>query len=452
MKSTLEKGDDLEISVFNLLEAEINADRFLAKKDWCRIYRKKGYYSRDRESNIIFDVSIEIFFPGADNYSILVLVECKNYSHKVPVDDVEEFFSKTQQVGAANTKAIMVASSAFQSGALNFSKSKKIGLARYFDPLVLKWDLYRSASAGYERSDIKESGEIINALTQEDYRSAIFDLFMQSPKRATNALWEFFEDLVVDENIDEHVFLEVKNLRGRQTCLVPFLQKSELEILADEALDSVGYEQGYFDLEHICARHPIAKGLCVERVSKLGVRSVNLPLGRIAFDPLKIELFIHSDTNVERDRFTFAHELAHLLLDHGKYMRREYCDESDYKKRVRKLDNESDILRMEYQANYFAACLLMPRDGFVSDFKWELNRLGLHDKGFGPLYVDFQECNVRSFLNITDRLAKFYRVSRSAVSIRLEGLGLLRDVRSAARKYAKQDDVEWWDRDTDDQY
>jgi hypothetical protein len=99
---TTEKGDSLEIRIRDLLQSEINADRFWAKKDNCKVHWKKGYESKDRGRKIIFDVSVEIFLPGAKEYSVLVLIECKNYSHPVQVDDLEEFFSKVQQVAAAN--------------------------------------------------------------------------------------------------------------------------------------------------------------------------------------------------------------------------------------------------------------------------------------------------------------------------------------------------------------
>lgn len=63
MNSTT-KGNYLEVKIFNLFQQQISQDKFFAKKEFCKIFRKKGYYSKDRESDIIFDVSIEIFLPG----------------------------------------------------------------------------------------------------------------------------------------------------------------------------------------------------------------------------------------------------------------------------------------------------------------------------------------------------------------------------------------------------
>ena len=137
-------GNVLEEAIYALFRAEIDAGRFWAKKSNCKLYLKKGYFSKSRNSDIVFDVSIEIFLPGATDYSALVLIECKNYTHSVPVDDAEEFFAKAQQVGAANSKAILASTAAFQSGAREFAKSMGMGLLRYFDNRNFKWELRRS--------------------------------------------------------------------------------------------------------------------------------------------------------------------------------------------------------------------------------------------------------------------------------------------------------------------
>ena len=131
--SSVDKGDKLEAQIYSLFDAEISNGRFFAKEENCEIYARKGYYSRDRKKKIVFDVSIEIRLPGHDDYSILILIECKNYNHPVPVDDVEEFHSKIQQVAGANGKGIVASTNSFQESVFNFCESKGIGLLRYYD-------------------------------------------------------------------------------------------------------------------------------------------------------------------------------------------------------------------------------------------------------------------------------------------------------------------------------
>jgi len=146
LRSTTEKGNALERHIRDLFQAEIDADRFWVKRQNCKVFLKKGYFSKDRGTEIIFDVSIEVYLPGAREYSSLVLIECKNYGHRVPVDDAEEFFAKVQQVAAANAKAVIASTASFQSGARQFAKSKGMGLIRYFSPENFKWELKRSPS------------------------------------------------------------------------------------------------------------------------------------------------------------------------------------------------------------------------------------------------------------------------------------------------------------------
>ena len=83
----------------------------------------------------------------------------------------------------------------------------------------------------------------------------------------------------------------------------------------------------------------------------------------------------------------------------------------------------------------------MPIESFVTDFAWELRRLNVTEKGQGPLYVDEQVCNISTYMGVTSRLMKFYGVSRHAVSIRLEGLGLMRDVRRTSKPTGQRDDI-----------
>jgi hypothetical protein len=75
----------------------------------------------------------------------------------VPVNDVEEFFAKVQQVAAAKAKAVMVTNNSFDRGTLEFARAKGIGLLRVFSRDQLKWVLHRSPSSLHmSRSDNRE--------------------------------------------------------------------------------------------------------------------------------------------------------------------------------------------------------------------------------------------------------------------------------------------------------
>lgn len=428
--NTTSKGDALELSVYGYFEDLIRAEQFICRSSCCKIFLKKGYYSRDRGSEIVFDVSIEIYLPGATDYSEVWLIECKNYSHPVPVNDVEEFYAKVQQVLPTGAKPVMVSNAAFQTGARNFAQAKKMGILRYLPPSDVKWELYRSPSASTPTGSGDTSEGIMRGLCSQEFRGAAFDLYMQSPAGLTNSLWDFAEGMLSASRFTASQLHSMRNPRDHQTHQVPFVEQAELEERAIGILQDIGYRGGPVPLDEICSREAEACGLKVITEASPVSSGDNTALGRISFSPLEIVVYQQPVPNTGRQRFTLAHELAHHLLSHGKYMAAESCDEGDFSLRRDGSELTPDIARMEYQANILASCLLMPRACFIGDFRRIAQWLHLPNRRFGELFLDSQPCNYQNYLAVTRELMERYGVSRAATTIRLESLGLLKDVRS----------------------
>ena len=184
--------------------------------------------------------------------------------------------------------------------------------------------------------------------------------------------------------------------------MVPFLEKPALEALAEETLQAIDYTIGPVSLEAICDREAQRTGLVVQReVPPPSAGANNPPLGCIQFDPLRIDIFENAKPHLGRDRFTLAHELGHHLLQHGEFMYREVCDEGDFGTRRQGLEDDSDIARLEFQANYLASSILLPRANFVGDFWKLIAALDIRDRGYGALFVDTQQCNLDNYHTIT---------------------------------------------------
>ena len=425
-------GNSLETRIYDILQAEIEADRFFVRKSCCKLFKGKGYYSKDRCSDIIFDLAIEIYIPGANSYSMLVLFESKNYNHPVPVDDAEEFFAKVQQVGAANVKAVIASTASFQRGTLAFAKSKGMGLMRIFDNSQFKWELYRSPSAGAKATDTDITSTVNEALCNSDFTSNTYDLYMSTSSQGMNSLWNFFEDLMRDSSLTPEQFRRIANPQSKFIRCVPFLSEDEIEQQSIQTLSAIGYVEGMVSLNAICQIEQKQHGLNISStVLPPNTDPKNLVLGSITFNPLHINIYLQQPENKGRERFTLAHELAHHLLKHGRYMLRETCNEDDLFVGQRGVADSTDFARLEFQANLFAAHLLMPRTNFTKDFWNIIQRLNIIDKGFGPLYVDNQPCNQRNYIAVTSSLMQRYGVSPSAVTIRLKELGVLQDARDS---------------------
>src|SRR5215212_9218775 len=95
--TNLNKGRSFEEKAFGLLKALVVSEQFGFLPDCAKIFLQKAYFSRDRGSDIVFDISIEVTLPGAPESSFLWLWECKDYTTAIPVNDVEEFYSKVLQ-------------------------------------------------------------------------------------------------------------------------------------------------------------------------------------------------------------------------------------------------------------------------------------------------------------------------------------------------------------------
>jgi len=64
--TTFKKGDDFEDRVFKIIKMILENDDFYVPNKKSRVFRKKGYYAKDRASNIIFDITIETFMDNSD--------------------------------------------------------------------------------------------------------------------------------------------------------------------------------------------------------------------------------------------------------------------------------------------------------------------------------------------------------------------------------------------------
>jgi hypothetical protein len=129
----MKKGYRLETQVKAAVEELIQSGTLGLTKRYCKVFLNKGYYSKDRNNEIIVDVSIELIPPKTSAPSLLWIWECKDYSRAVPVDDIEEFHAKLEQIAADKTKGTMITTGRYQESTIQYALSKGIGLTRLID-------------------------------------------------------------------------------------------------------------------------------------------------------------------------------------------------------------------------------------------------------------------------------------------------------------------------------
>ncbi len=172
-------GKKFEDKVYKIISDLVNSNEFLISHPNVKVCRNAQYYSKDRDGYIECEISVEKYIdnPYENNDlkpSIIVIIECKDYAGSVPVNDVEEFHAKLQQIGADNTKGIMITSNGcFQTGTLKYANSKGIALARILPDNQVKYFMsYMTISSIKDEFSSKDIAKnIIYALTDRNYIS-----------------------------------------------------------------------------------------------------------------------------------------------------------------------------------------------------------------------------------------------------------------------------------------
>ncbi len=135
-----------------------------------------------------------------------------------------------------------------------------------------------------------------------------------------------------------------------------------------------------------------------------------------------------SDQDV-RFPFTVAHELGHFYL-HGRIDPRalraaDVIRDSTRDLVTHRIDASNPRTLLEWQANKFAAAVLMPR-ATARDAVIDIQRERGIARNLGSIWLDRQAYNSVEYKLTMTHLATFYRVSRSVARFRLRELGILR--------------------------
>jgi Zn-dependent peptidase ImmA (M78 family) len=431
--STTTKGEDFEATVYGLLKEDIDSGALGLKPECCRLIKKAKYFSKDRDGDIIFDMAIEIFLSkdalqtDSTRPIFIVLIECKCYSGPIPVSDVEEFYSKIQQV--SGHKGFFVSNSSLQTGAFKFATSKHIGFARVFDNKSLSWQLNRPADAYRNISiDINEINLKL-LISDENYKSKFLRICFYVDDRYFHSIRDFVDYFICRDNVDlpcGYIQALKINSSGRAQLEVKYLHKLKIEELADFLRRTANYKNGEVDLEEVYSANYARDGF-VLNMDKTEPRGNTL--GRLSFKEKRIYIYPCNHANKEQERFTFAHEIGHIALGHASYMTEESSTDKEVTTSRLALDvnNVGAIGRMEWQANYFASCLLLPRSNVETLTRSIATKIGLRDRGFGLLYLDHQPENQTQCRRVIREIRNTFKASYSATKYRLQDIGLLTD-------------------------
>lgn len=185
---------------------------------------------------------------------------------------------------------------------------------------------------------------------------------------------------------------------------VPFLPEADIEAVADSLLSRYEAREGIIDAP------PVPIEFIAEDFLGFELRWDNLPYDTLAYVDPNASIICF---NLERsdyfdnigNEFTLAHEIGHPELGHFEEAQAQLALglQNEPKQFLHRDKQQSKYSSHEFQAEYFASCLLMPR-------KLILPAVAKHD--------------LTRWKSITE-LGKQFSVSRTAMVKRLEALGLV---------------------------
>ena len=404
------KGLMYENFAFNYFSALIEQRYFGFPPEQCTLTPQKPFYSKDREKNIFFDLVLEIFLPHQSDAFLIFVIECKNYNHKVPVDDIEEFASKIDQIRFLKISPICITTIGFQSGGLTFAKNRGITLWKVIDSSTTPEIILNR-----QKQRLKDlQPEITLALTSENYNNWKFgNTFIQTPEKLTLYPKDYVNEIISKEKGKSFLLKQFKN----QKIDVPYLSKNKISLIAEDIYNRFKSETGKLDVLKILQNFNISLDV-TERIIDIDT------LAEINFSQRKITLFGKNHFTETQLNFAIAHEIGHFLLGHDQYLKVEYQTTKMSKNIQFQNSPPINLDRIEYQANYFAACLLLPQTSLTTIFIQLIQRYSITYRGFSLLYVDEQPCNLDNYNKICIPIANFFMVSQEALKIRLTELGL----------------------------
>ena len=196
---------------------------------------------------------------------------------------------------------------------------------------------------------------------------------------------------------------------------VPYVSRKKIIELSKTWLDSLEinvFENQSLDLDAIFVHLHKTHGLIYNEISLGGVQNKKI-LGVMI--PAKNAIYIDPilTSNLTMKRFTQAHELAHWIL-HRKLDLSDYelSDTTETLNQARKLVTTYDWI--EWQANAYAAMLLMPITRFKAVLDHSLDLLDINSE-----FKLIQPFQLSKLLKV---LAFKFEVSQSVVSIHLQTL------------------------------
>lgn len=217
---------------------------------------------------------------------------------------------------------------------------------------------------------------------------------------------------------------------------IPVVEGAQIEQVAYQVLDHIDpealREPQKLSVDKMKEWFTDKKGISFEEKDIPDVNGKQV-LGYLDPDARKVALNQGAHDYEARWLFTFAHELGHVVFHQDVDLARLSIDWFDTEEQV----HEENLMTgftcpkdwLEWQANRFASCLLMPKEPFIKQLWSVQDDIGYSRAKRGWIYLEDSRSNQKEYMRIIGRLENTFGVSYTALECRLRQLNLLEDHR-----------------------
>ncbi|AZA56323.1 ImmA/IrrE family metallo-endopeptidase [Chryseobacterium shandongense] len=385
MNTTL-KGDKFENLAIDLVHKLIEEEQLLINMKYIRPFKKQKYKSLTRDGYVEFDYVIEVWPPNAERYSVIYFIECKDYKNRVGIDKIKKFHNDIEEVSGANAKGILITRSLLQDGAKQYAEANGF--------MIVQANSVEDYKIIYHKTGIKDNS--IPTLNGKIEDEGILGLTKIIDKQINKAFVEFKEG--VSFNIDRMSKEKIEKL-----CTAE-LQEINPRILTDaENLDINSLKRFLKKKYDIIIQYHEDRNL----LGYCDIANKTISLRQDVKD-------------TKRELFILCHEFGHYKLHHKLIIDQftyNNFTESEYNFKMGKHSLENPKHWIEWQANYFAVSMILPKTSVLAMLWQHQQRIGINT---GKLYLDDQKENYQNYQTLLYRLSEYFNVTRPNILYRLK--------------------------------
>ncbi len=301
---------------------------------------------------------------------------------------MDEFAGKVDQIadGGFNVKGVFISGSSFQQGALEVAKN-----------------------LGFMVIELNELNQL--------------DIKFHKKEKGKNKSQRFLE-------ADEKVYQFFKKIFDpSQNQSIPVLSKKNIAKRANEVLNDFNpqiLERGHkLSIDKLIDYFTLKHNITFKTIPNITANESDL-LGYFDLNDKEININEKLEWEGNRKAFVIAHEIGHFILHKDIQVTQDYYDsfsDSEFDFRTNKYTLNNFKNWIEWQANYFAACLLMPELPLRYHLIKFQTRAGISKQG--RIYLDRQPVNWRDYYAIINYLSDHFNTTNTSLIYRLEEFNII---------------------------